>query len=302
MNMDQLAYLCDLSESGSITATAEKFFISHQGVSKSIRSLENELSTTLILRSSKGVTLTEDGLFVVQKAKNILQEYDAIRQNYPSSFSSKVLRGDLQIVSISRIVDTYLNSLLPLFLKRYPQVKVHIKNVSLNDILQMFSTDSSNAIDIGFLTFREDDFYDSEVQTKLKDLGLSLSTFSCEEIFACLLKALYKKDCSYFSKELYPQFPIVSYKYDCSLSKHKSKNLDYEINSIEVQRNMIENKLAVGMVTNREFEKFYAKKKKFTLMPLSPPVIFYFCYLTSQKKPLSPTAKAFLLFLRQQYS
>ena len=93
----------------------------------------------------------------------------------------------------------------------------------------------------------------------------------------------------------------MSYKYDFTFHDHKSV-LDYEINSIEVQKNMIENKLAIGMVTNREFELFYAKKKKFALMPLDPPVYFHFGFLSSTHTELTPTAKVFLQFLIQHFS
>jgi len=301
MNIVQLAYLCALKKCGSVTSTAEKFFISHQGLSKAIRNIENELSTTLITRSSKGVTLTEDGLFVVEKAKNILKEYNEIQKKFFKVESATNISGTVSIVSISRIIDSHLNLILPKFRKLYPNIKISIKSLQHDDILNTLSDDSSN-IDIGLLTLNENDFKDSRVRSEIQNRGCTLTDFSCEEIFACTLKNKQPKDIATLEINDQEYNNIASYSYSLSISKRKTKKLYSEINSAESQRTMVENDLAIGMTTNREFELFYAKKKKFALIPMEPPVLFYFCYLTATNRPLSLAAKTFLTFFNKQYN
>ena len=48
-------------ETGSFTKAAHELGYTQSAISQMVHSLEEELSTTLILRSRKGVTLTPDG-------------------------------------------------------------------------------------------------------------------------------------------------------------------------------------------------------------------------------------------------
>ena len=56
-------------ETGSISGAARRLYISQPAVSKSIRTLEEELQTKLFIRNSKGVTLTEDGRILYDHVK-----------------------------------------------------------------------------------------------------------------------------------------------------------------------------------------------------------------------------------------
>lgn len=295
MNIDQLAYLCDLQKTGSLSATAERFFITHQGVSKAIRTLENELSTILITRSSKGVCLTADGLFIIEKAKIILEAYQEIRAQYPPVTTAKQQSGELKIACISRILDTYLDTLLTDFTNLYPQINLAVKNLSAREIIQKVS--ENDAIELGLISLKEEDYSSAEFHDILKTYDLSFTVFSYEEIFACLPMKFKNKSTHEFSTEIFSEHAIISYKYDSPLTEQPGSNLDYEINSIDAQKKLLEKELGIGMVTNREFNKFYGKKKKFTILPLLPPVYFYFGYITSNKRILSDNATAFLELL-----
>ena len=63
MNIDFELYRVfnEVANSGNITAAAEKLHISQPAVSKSIKSLENQLGGALFIRTKRGVTLTEEG-------------------------------------------------------------------------------------------------------------------------------------------------------------------------------------------------------------------------------------------------
>ena len=67
------AYLCSAGtyHSGSFTKAAKKLFMTPQGLSKSIKSLEEELGTELLSRSSKGVSLTENGHVFLESAQSL---------------------------------------------------------------------------------------------------------------------------------------------------------------------------------------------------------------------------------------
>ena len=54
---------------GNISRAAERLFISQPAISRSIRKLEDSLETTLFLRSSRGVVLTEEGKILFDHVK-----------------------------------------------------------------------------------------------------------------------------------------------------------------------------------------------------------------------------------------
>lgn len=62
---------------GNISAAAKKLYISQPAVSKSISRLEESFASPLLIRSSRGVTLTENGQLLY---KHLDTAFQAIRQ------------------------------------------------------------------------------------------------------------------------------------------------------------------------------------------------------------------------------
>ncbi len=58
--MNRYSAFIKIIETGSFTKAAQELGYTQSAVSQMVRSLEEELSTTLILRSRKGLTLTPD--------------------------------------------------------------------------------------------------------------------------------------------------------------------------------------------------------------------------------------------------
>ena len=74
MRTEQLKYLVDVAENGSMNKTAERLFVSPQAVSKAIKQLEEELGVELLVRTRMGVSLTGIGDSIVALAENMLME------------------------------------------------------------------------------------------------------------------------------------------------------------------------------------------------------------------------------------
>ncbi|MCI8593640.1 MAG: LysR family transcriptional regulator [Oscillospiraceae bacterium] len=72
MDVRQLKYFIAVCDAGSFSAAAEKLFISQQGLSMAVLRLEKELSCTLLKRTAAGVELTEQGEYLLPKAKEIV--------------------------------------------------------------------------------------------------------------------------------------------------------------------------------------------------------------------------------------
>ena len=62
MRLQQLRYVIAIAESGSINAVAHSMFVSQSSLSVSVKELEQEMGITIFNRSSRGISLTSDGV------------------------------------------------------------------------------------------------------------------------------------------------------------------------------------------------------------------------------------------------
>lgn len=76
MNIRQLQYFVDLSETLNFTKTAQNFYISQTAITKQIQCLEGDLDIPLFHRSKKSVSLTGEGQAYLPYAKKILEDID----------------------------------------------------------------------------------------------------------------------------------------------------------------------------------------------------------------------------------
>lgn len=70
-----------VGRTGSISQAARELYISQPAITKAIKKLEENLDTVLFKRTSRGVTLTPDGSFLLKK------------QNLPFPFSLRAKRA-----------------------------------------------------------------------------------------------------------------------------------------------------------------------------------------------------------------
>lgn len=82
MTLVQLRYLIQVAECGSISAAAAKLFIAQPSLSKAIAELESEMGITIFARSSRGVTLTEDGTRFLAYARQVVEQADVLEHEY----------------------------------------------------------------------------------------------------------------------------------------------------------------------------------------------------------------------------
>lgn len=77
----QLRYFMKLYEVRSMHKAAEELYISQQGLSKSIQSLESDLRVKLFRRSVSGVIPTESGDYFYEESRHLLNSYMQARKN-----------------------------------------------------------------------------------------------------------------------------------------------------------------------------------------------------------------------------
>lgn len=79
MNIEQLRHFCEVYDSKNILKASSNLYITQQGLSKSIRSMEKEFDTSLFIRTHEGVLPTAFADSIIGHVRSILQEEDAIK-------------------------------------------------------------------------------------------------------------------------------------------------------------------------------------------------------------------------------
>ncbi len=80
MNTKYLEYFLGICEAGSISKAASQMFISPQGLSRIVTSLEQELDCSLFSRSAKGIQLTPHGQILETYARQIQTSLDEMHR------------------------------------------------------------------------------------------------------------------------------------------------------------------------------------------------------------------------------
>ena len=216
MRVEQLQYFADIAQTHSISQTANHFYTSHQSVSLSIKSLENELGTLLLNRTKTGVTLSEDGQRFLGYTLDILAVYDQVTQGFPMSkrAAAPSLNGHLLIYAPSRILDTFLSPTIDEFLKQNPAVQLSLKTSTASEILNHLTVQPAS---LGILALHDYTLTLADFQHQLDLLKLHFEILSSEELFVVLHKSSKWKDCRFShttpEQSDFTNIPLIGFEY-----------------------------------------------------------------------------------------
>ncbi len=132
MELRQLEYFCRIAESGSIHEAARRLNMSQPPLSYQLKQLEQEFHTTLLVRTSKGVELTEAGQMLYRRANSLLE--------YARSTSREVSKAGKKRVLRLGITSTTVPTILPdisRFVHRYPDVNFEVRDGTTFTLLQL---------------------------------------------------------------------------------------------------------------------------------------------------------------------
>ena len=124
LDWDKLKTFHAAAGEGSLTAAAEKLNISQSAVSRQITALEDYLNMPLFHRHARGLTLTEQGQILFTTADDVAQRI-ALAQTSVIDSRQKP-EGVLRISMPISLGSNWLVSVLPEFLKAYPDIDVQL--------------------------------------------------------------------------------------------------------------------------------------------------------------------------------
>jgi DNA-binding transcriptional LysR family regulator len=128
MAMNKLAAMkmfIQIIESGSLTKAANELNTSLPTVVRTLASLEEYLKITLITRTTRKITITEEGQRYLQRCQRILYEIDQSELEISANQNAPI--GKLKITASVMYGSTYVAPLVAKFLKKHEQVNIELQ-------------------------------------------------------------------------------------------------------------------------------------------------------------------------------
>ncbi len=128
MNLDLLRSFLAIVEDGSLNKAAERLRVSQSTLTRQMQTLEDEVGGRLLERSKTGVALTAAGYTLHDRARPLLNAFDAALVE-----TRKVARGkssQLRLGYMMSAAADYLHPALTALRRAHPEVKVILRDLS----------------------------------------------------------------------------------------------------------------------------------------------------------------------------
>ncbi|MFT3775701.1 MAG: LysR family transcriptional regulator [Minicystis sp.] len=122
--LDGIELLATVVEAGSFAAAARRLGVTPSAVSRRIAALERDLGVPLLARNTRSLRLTNDGLAFHERCVRILEELKEARDAVARV--RKKPAGVLRVDVPSALGRHVLTPKLPLFLERYPEIRLDL--------------------------------------------------------------------------------------------------------------------------------------------------------------------------------
>ncbi|MDO7906392.1 LysR family transcriptional regulator [Paenibacillus sp. JX-17] len=152
MDIRHLQYFLEVARSRSFTKAAQQLFITQPTISKTIKSLEEELGVTLFARVGKRVELTDAGIVIEEQAQQIVKSF----QNLSSELGDlmNIKKGHIRIGLPPMVGSSFFPMVIGEFHKAYPEVTIQL----FEDGAKKVEVDvASGALDIGVVVLPTDE-------------------------------------------------------------------------------------------------------------------------------------------------
>lgn len=252
LNLQQLSTFVTVLSEGSMTAAADKLFLTQPAVSQQIRNLEEELGVDLLVRGVRQIKSTPQGEILYEHAKRILLLVGQAEVAIKSMGAD--MQGVLRIGTLNSLGLHLMSPIMSRLLKFNPDLSVKVHYEKGEELIRLFK---KGAIDILILPDSEKEFSTQleGVQKKFlmkEEMWLVGSGTQTEGGHELELTQLKKYPLVLFSEE-YPAFE----KKLMDLLKEKNVRYDivFESSNVGTLKRVIESGLGWGWLPAHSVKK-----------------------------------------------
>ena len=124
MNLARLRVFHEVAHAGTFSAAADALSYTPSAVSQQMAKLEAELATPLVVRTSRGVTLTDAGTALLERTRSILGEVRAAEAELDALAGRRA--GTVRLGSFPTATQTIAARALRTFAERFPDIEVRL--------------------------------------------------------------------------------------------------------------------------------------------------------------------------------
>ncbi len=151
MDVRILKYFLAVAQEESITKAAGVLHTSQPNLSRQLTELEEEVGTKLFERGSRKITLTEEGLFLCKRAKEIIELLE--RTESDLSLFNEITSGDVYIGAAETHAMRLIAHAIQSLRKIYPQIMYHFFSGSTVEVKEQLD---KGLLDFGILVDQVD--------------------------------------------------------------------------------------------------------------------------------------------------
>ncbi|PZL73711.1 LysR family transcriptional regulator [Enterococcus plantarum] len=133
MELRVLTYFLTVAREKTISKAAEVLHLSQPTLSKQLKELEEELDVTLFIRGNRSITLTEDGIYLMNRGKEILALVESTTTNL---VKNDIITGEITIGGGETQAFTFIGTILHKLRDTYPEIGIHLYSGNADDVLQ----------------------------------------------------------------------------------------------------------------------------------------------------------------------
>lgn len=136
LNVQQLATFVTVIGEGSMTAAADKLFLTQPAVSQQIRNLEEDLGVELLVRGVRQIKATPQGEILYENAKRILQQVQKAEVAVKSMGAE--LKGKMRIGTMNSIGLHLMSPIVGRLMRHNPDLSIRVDYGSGPDLIKAF--------------------------------------------------------------------------------------------------------------------------------------------------------------------
>ncbi len=295
MEFKQLEALAAVIRLQSFSKAAEELYLTQPTISSHVRSLEQELGTSLLFRTTKEVSPTQEGLVLYDYAIKLIQLRDEAIQSITNQ--AVKIKGKVSIASSSIPGQYFLPSMMAAFHQLYPDVTFQ---VSLMDSAQVLDALFSKGCEIGL------------VGTPYEDSRLSFHSFAKDELVVITPNApKYERYTDFFPTSQLVREQLIlrekgsgtrrateSFLHSLGIQPD-SLRISAELNDIESIKRAVEQGLGISIASRYSVQDSEAMGK-IRIFPFEGGSFIRDLYLVYREgRPLSPAAQKFVNFTKE---